>query len=171
MPIGLLEGAAIAIMLWWLALSAVCQIPCDLTRKLRALDLAGLVPHWTFFAPVPGTCDYYLLYRDELDDGSLTDWRELSLCDSRQPWHLVWNPRKREKKALFDLAVALVREIKPDLLEAIQLSVPYLALLTYVSSVPRTYQARATQFLLMISDEISVGVDPEPVFTSAIHPL
>lgn len=141
-------------MFGWLGLSAICQIPCGFTRRLRVMDLAGLVPHWTFFAPTPGTCDYYLLYRDDqLLDSSLTAWREISLCDNRRPWHLLWNPRKREKKALFDLTTALLREVQLEHLETIQLSVPYLALLTYVSSLPRQYPVQA------------LSPDPIPVHT------
>lgn len=166
-----MDYVVVVIMIGWLLLSAVCQLPGSLTRRIRAYDLAGLIPLWPFFAPVPGTCDYYLLYRDELADGSMLNWREISLCDDRRLWHVIWNPRKREKKALFDLTSALMAEIRPDAIEAVQLSVPYLVILTYISSLPRTYPTRATQFLLMITDETSVGVIPEPIFTSAIHIL
>jgi hypothetical protein len=165
------EFVVAGIMIGWLLLSALCQIPCSLTRWIRAFDLAGLIPVWPFFAPVPGTCDYYLLYRDKLPDGSLSDWREILLCDDRRYWQLIWNPRKREKKALFDLTAALMAEARPDAIQAIQLSVPYLAILTFVSSLPRRYPACATQFLLMMTDETSIGVVPEPIFTSAVHSL
>jgi hypothetical protein len=158
-------------MIGWLLLSAMCQLPGRYTRRIRAYDLAGLIPLWPFFAPVPGTCDYYLLYRDELADGTVINWREISLCDDRRLWHLIWNPRKREKKALFDLTAALMAEVQPHVIEAIQLSVPYLAILTYISSLPRAYPAHSTQFLLMMTDATSVGETPEPIFTSAIHLL
>ena len=171
MPTEAIEAAAIGAMVVWLAISAVCQVPCRLTTVLRRLDLAGLIPNWPFFAPVPGMCDYYLLYRDERAGGGVTDWRELSLCDDRRPWHLLWNPRKREKKALFDLTVALLRDVRPEYLEASQLSVPYLALITYVSSLPRLSETRTTQFLVMMSDEPAGLLEPEPLFTSAFHPL
>jgi len=171
MATGLLEAAALGVMVFWTGVSAVCQAPCRLTSRLRRMDLAGLIPNWPFFAPVPGTCDYYLLYRDVRADGEVTDWRELSLCDDRRPWHVIWNPRKREKKALFDLTVALLREAQPDRLEAVRFSVPYLALITYVSSLSRQYEAYATQFLVMISDEPSRLRDPEPLFTSEVHLL
>ena len=171
MPFSFLDGVVIGSMSGWLLLSAVCQVPCGLTRWIRAYDLAGLIPVWPFFAPVPGTCDYYLLYRDEFVDGSLGDWREISLCDDRRWWHVIWNPRKREKKALFDLTTALLQEAKPDAINAIQLSVPYLCILTYISSLPRSFAARSTQFLLMMTDERRIGLIPEPIFTSAVHPL
>ncbi len=171
MPFAALDGVVIGVMIGWLLLSVVCQVPCRLTRRIRAYDLAGLIPVWPFFAPVPGTCDYYLLYRDELADGSLGNWREILLCDDRRSWHVIWNPGKREKKALFDLTTALLQEAKPDAIEAIQLSVPYLSILTYISSLPRSYPASSTQFLLMMTDERRIGVIPEPIFTSAIHPL
>jgi hypothetical protein len=170
-PPGAVDSVVIGVMIGWLLLSAVCQIPCELTSRIRAHDLAGLIPVWPFFAPVPGTCDYYLLYRDELADGALGNWREIRLCDDRRSWHAIWNPWKREKKALFDLTTALLREAKPEEIEAVQLSVPYLSILTYISSFPRSYAACSTQFLLMMSDESRIGLVPEPIFTSAIHPL
>jgi hypothetical protein len=165
------SGVAIGLMVAWLLLSAACQIPCAFTTRIRKFDLAGLIPNWPFFAPVPGTCDYYLLYRDELADRSLTDWREVPLCDDRRFWHVIWNPGKREKKALFDLTAALMGEVSEDKAELIQLSVPYLAILTYISSIPRLYRARRTQFLLMMTDEMSIGTTPEPIFLSEIHLL
>jgi hypothetical protein len=158
-------------MVGWLLLSVLCQARCALTRRIRSYDLASLIPMWSFFAPVPGTCDYYLLYRDELSDGSLADWREVSLCEDRRPWHLVWNPRKREKKVLFDLTSALMEDVRSGAIEVIQLSVPYLAILTYISSVPSLYSSRSIQFLVMMTDEASVGSTPEPIFTSRFHPL
>jgi hypothetical protein len=170
MPIDItvLSSGAVATMVAWLAVSAVGQIPCELTRRLRRVDLCGLIPHWTFFAPVPGTADYFLLYRDQLLDGSLTDWRELPLCDSRKLWHLIWNPGKREKKALFDLTTALMQETQAVPIEAMQLSVPYLVLLSYISGLPRDYTGQGTQFLLMMSDQ---GGEPKPIFSSAVHAL
>jgi len=171
MTTGALNAIVLGLMAGWLLLSAVCQLRCALTHRIRAYDLAGLIPVWRFFAPVPGTCDYYLLYRDELPDRSLGNWHEVSLCDDRSPWHVLWNPRKREKKALFDLTSALMEEVRADAIEAIQLSVPYLAILTYISSLPRTCPPRGTQFLLMMTDEVFRDVTPEPIFTSAIHPL
>ena len=171
MTTGAVENAAIGVMFAWLAVSAACQMPGRVTDRIRSLDVAGLIPNWPFFAPVPGTCDYYLLYRDELPDGDVTGWREVSLCDDRRPWHAVWNPRKREKKALFDLTAALMRDIPRDRLEIVTLSVPYLALLSCVSALPHAPGARATQFLVMMSDVPQRLVEPEPVFTSAVHPL
>ena len=46
-----------------------------------------------------------------------------------------------------------------------------LAILTYISSIPRWSRARRTQFLLMMTDEMSIGTTPEPIFLSAIHSL
>jgi hypothetical protein len=164
----LLGQAAAVLMFGWLALSVIGQIPCAFTRRIRRFDLCGLIPHWTFFAPVPGTADYFLLYRDQLLDGSLTDWRELPLCDSRKPWHIIWNPRKREKKALFDLTSALMREVLAAPVEVAQFSVPYLVLLSYVSGLPRAFTGKGTQFLLMSSDR---GREPEALYTSMVHSL
>ena len=113
-----------------------------------------------------------MLYRDQLQDGTMTDWTEVSLCDMRRWWHMVWNPGRREKKALFDLTVALLNEaINAPALDLIQVSVPYITLLSFVSSLPRLESVTATQFLLIISYGSTSNKDPYPMFTSAIHPL
>ena len=54
---------------------------------------------------------------------------------------------------------------------SIYISTPYLTLLNYVSTLPRTGPAIATQFMLMSSKRRATGVDIAPVFLSSLHPL
>jgi hypothetical protein len=92
---------------------------------LRAVDIFGLVPIWTFFAPNPGMTDYYLLYRDRLADGSFDNWREVDLKQSENGVRLaLWNPTKRRHKALTDMVSVLIRLAHSPSVEALIATVP-----------------------------------------------
>jgi hypothetical protein len=166
------DAAAIGVMAAWFLASVLGQLPFPRIERMRRWDLCGLVPYWNFFAPHPGTRDFHLLYRDRLADGTVTPWTEVPLCDARRWWHAAWNPVKREKKALFDVTVQLLKEaLQTPRTELLQVSVPYLVLLTFVSALPRPAAATGTQFLLMVSPGSVDDPVPEPMFTSALHAL
>ena len=134
---------------------------------IRRLDPFGLLPEWRFFAPVPGRSDYYLLYRDELGDGATTAWREVVLERPRRWCYPVWNPGRRERKALVDLVADLGSATEDGRVSP--LSLPYLSLLWAVSELPRAPSARSRQFMLMAST--GARARPEPIFCSARHTL
>ncbi len=166
----LLESSLATFLGGYWCLSAYCQRKSIGEKAIRAFDPFGVIPYWNFFAPTPGIWDYSLLYRDRLQSGGHTAWREIQLCTPRTAVDWLWNPGKREKKALFDIITALMQsaqDVKPDHLV---LSVPYIVLLDYVSSVPRPYAAEATQFLLM-AEEPGTGKEPFVMFNSHEHPL
>jgi hypothetical protein len=169
-----LAYSAVVLILGWLGLSTVFQLPLPAMRSLRRFDLAGLIPNWSFFAPRPGTFDFHLLYRDSLVDGSVADWTEVALVGERHWWHTFWNPGRRGKKALFDMTVHLLQEagagegnVEPN--RSIQLGMPYLALLTYISGLPRLSASVGTQFLVVISHGYDAEAKPEPLFASDVH--
>ncbi|MCC7377384.1 MAG: hypothetical protein IT581_22175 [Verrucomicrobiales bacterium] len=137
---------------------------------IRAVDFFTVVPEWRFFAPNPGRGDFFLLYRDQLDDASVTDWREVRIIRPRAVWSAVWNPRRREAKALFDAAIDLARTAR-DEPDSVMGSIPYLTLLSYVSAQPHWTQAVRTQFLLMLQDNDEPNRDIRPVHLSDLHAL
>lgn len=155
----------------WLALSAVCQVPSRLEQWIRRRDYAGLIPHWSFFAPQPGTWNYHLVFRDRLADGSISRWTEVDVIDPRRPWHAVWNPRRRQKKAFHDLVTQLMRLSSTTLPGDLALTVPYLVLLTWVCSLPRALATTGRQFALVFGYGATSDEPPEPAFVSALHPL
>ncbi|WP_026927431.1 hypothetical protein [Granulicoccus phenolivorans] len=138
-------------------------------RVVRALFRLGLVPQWSFFAPAPGTQNLYLLYRDLTVDGDVTAWRVVHRMDeSRGFWTFAWNPRRRTRKALLDLILALElgrEEMRPDVLK---LSTPYLLIIHHLSCLPRSPGAFATEFLVMVSNP---GQPPRVAFQSERHRL
>jgi hypothetical protein len=132
----------------------------------------GLLPIWTFFAPNPATGDFYLVYRDELSVGGSTIWRELSAPRSARTVAAIWNPDRRYNKALFDVASALADEANKSNGARIQLSLPYLSLLTLVCSrALHDPLAVTTQFLVLSDHGLGRGEEPLPVFLSEWHSL
>jgi hypothetical protein len=158
----------------WLGASAVEQLRFPGVQRYRRWDVLGLIPVWTFFAPNPATGDFYVVYRDELNSGALTAWVETATPRARQRLLAsIWNPDRRATKALFDIGSALsvvARDFADP--EAVQLTLPYLALLTFVcSQAHHTREAVATQFMLLTDHGLDKPSAPVPVFLSRWHNL
>ena len=160
------DSLLVGILGVWLLLSVLVYVPA-LQPGIRRWDLLALVPEWRFFAPTPAQHDYYLLYRDQLEDGSLTDWTEVRAATPRCSWNLVWNTSKRGNKALFDAIKELAAHVVASD-PAIQFSVPYLTLLNHVSAIPRLGCSQSTRFLLMHNDS-RLEKPPDVVFLSGVH--
>ena len=132
------EYLLVLLLTIWFVASVVVQLnvwegaPPAVHRNVRVihtLDVLGAVPSWNFFAPNPGTTDYHLLYRDRLDSGEISDWREAPIDKESTLLKAIWNPGKRKSKVLADVigivtqAVTAARrraweqaveELKPD---------------------------------------------------------
>jgi len=132
--------------------------------------IVGVIPKWNFFAPTPGVHNFHLLYRDQLGNGSLGLWKEVRFGKGKTYLSWVWNPGKRIIKAAFDIVVTLAKIIEETKeREYIQVSVPYLTILNYISNLPASNLVAARQFALMqtsISDE-----KPRLLFLSNLHRL
>lgn len=137
------------------------------------MDVFGLVPIWTFFAPTPGMSDYYLLYRDRLPDGSLDNWRKVELKPPGNGFRLaLWNPTKRKQKALSDMVSALIRLAKQQKGEGLIVTVPYILILNFITSRPHSLGTSGTQF--MVLEHSGFRGEPERsrvVMMSGIHRL
>lgn len=136
-------------------------------RALEVFHSLGLIPQWTFFAPQPGVQNLYLLYRDIYSGGESSSWRMLNDMDaSRLNATCIWNPRRRLRKALFDLIITLASEASDVQNEALKLSAPYLLILNHLSLLPRFRGVWAVQFMIMVSDPHQT---PKLAFQSQIH--
>jgi hypothetical protein len=180
-----LTFASLAILLLsWFSVSVLCQIPRNVekweaTRAeqwVRAHDVFGFIPRWPFFAPSPATDDFHLLYRDRLSDGRITRWCEVRPCTPPKWIGSVWNPGRRHNKALIDVtleiakaSLILSRDTANRDTAEIQLTLPYIATLNFVCSLPRDYCAHATQFLIMRSKGADEDPDHHVIFLSTMH--
>jgi hypothetical protein len=150
------------------AVGSLAVLVSRFTPWLRNHDLIGLLPQWKFFAPIPGRGDFHLLYRDVYAHG-VTDWTEIAFAEEGGWWTCLWNPRRRESKAVFDAARELPAYLTPEWQESATISVPYLTFLTYVSGQARTVPPLRTQFLLMYSEAALEGGRPQVSMLSHAH--
>lgn len=160
----------------WFVGSVFNQFQLKWFEKIRSnVDHFSLLPLWTFFAPNPGQTDYHLVYRDRRADGSLTEWMELAITESRKFHSFVWNPEKRSKKVISDVVATLIESIgpvPPDEAEfAIMLSLPYLVLLNVVSNLAPTPGATHRQFVIAETAGFKRTEKPRLVLKSDFHPL
>jgi hypothetical protein len=145
------------------------HLPAALDRLVNGIAWPWVLPTWNFFAPTPGTSTFHLLYRDLAPDGRAGNWREVPLYPPRAWYRAVWNPQKTRSKAALDVAQELsqhlvaAREVSP----ALQLSMPYLTLLAYVSAQQRAVAAKATQFLLLQNTH----TESHMILLSGVHNL
>jgi hypothetical protein len=155
-----------SVFISWLLLSAAAQVNAvrntqDKSRWTRVLGWVdgwlGLIPRWTFFAPRPGINDFSLLYRFRTADGELSRWFGVTPATAVRWRDAIWNPGKREKKALMDYAAELSCAIASDYadtgggrLGGIVVSNAYIAMLSYVEQVAaEVHGARSVQFLVV----------------------
>jgi len=137
---------------------------------IRAWDIFAVVPEWKFFAPNPAQGDFHLLYRDHLSEGTVTPWTEIHIGATRSWCCVLWNPRRRQTKALFD-AVSHLNATAQAAPQTVVGSLPYLTLLLYISSMPRLINPAFTQFLVVHSFGIFSDTEPAIVFLSELHSL
>ncbi|HTK08337.1 MAG TPA: hypothetical protein VL485_14300 [Ktedonobacteraceae bacterium] len=153
----------------WALLCVLVYIP-KLKTIIRQWDWFRLIPEWRFFAPRPAEGDFHLLYQDMFHDGSRTHWTEVRPTIERSWWNIVWNPGKRERKALFDVVNVLNARIALSD-KALEGSLPYLTLLNHISFLPRSLSPAFTRFLLMKSHGASPEKKPDILFISGVHEL
>ncbi|MFF4992354.1 hypothetical protein ACFY19_34620 [Streptosporangium saharense] len=163
----------------WFVATAIKQEPTRSLALAKRIDPAGLlVPDWRFFAPNPGIHDIHLLFRDELEDGTPTQWTEISVWPTRRFIHMIWHPDRRLQKAIFDagkeidITVSYLKAQEDFDARPIQNSPGYLALLNHVANACDHHpNAAKTQFLIAQSDGTHEKEPPTLVFLSNFHCL
>jgi len=126
-------------------------LPIRIRQIVFMSSLNTLIPIWRFFAPIPGTETYYLLYRDYISDNEPSRWYEIPIPAERKWINLFWNPQKTLNKAIIDIVNETVgyMNVYKDRPSLLKLSIPYLTVLTYISNIPRIEAAVKTQFIIM----------------------
>jgi hypothetical protein len=168
----------------WIFLTVLYGRP----RKAAELSRYGvfglLIPSYNFFAPDPAVHDYHILLRDYDERGNSGPWRDVAGFVGHRPWYSpIWNPQKLMKKALFDILMFLFEEIKEREqftkrlndkyrsfeYNAIELSLPYLLLLNFISNLPKDCFVRRRQF--MVVRRCNVQRSTEILLISSVHNL
>lgn len=164
------DGIVIALLVLWLVLSLAAQFESwPPALQLRRFDLFGLLPNWNLFAPRPSVSDYHVLWRPLSSTGEpLGRWIELRTAP-RNPWFGgLWNPRRRDYKALIDIVAWLHTEMRraPD--SDASTRVPYRLLLNHVARrVPAPVER--FQFLVLKLSRRTGPATPERLVASRAH--
>lgn len=170
------RGVLAAVFGTWFAMSFLSQDPTRKWDKVRKkFDPSGaFVPDFRFFAPNPGVHDYHVLVRDELPDGSTTNWAELGGPHTRKLHHSIWFTGRRAEKVVLDSVSGILEYTndKENTPEGVQLTIPYLTILNHVThQAPHHPDAKRTQFLICSSDGYYEEEEPNMIFLSNLHPL
>lgn len=163
----------------WFLLSVLAQFRRvawlgDWVSRVKHRDYLALIPAWAFFAPNPGTRDFELLFRDRLVDGQFTPWKEMERPVGSF-LRAIWNPSKRRQKAVVDMCSLLTRMAAENQTELgarrVVLSVPYLGLLTYISSLKAGPLSTSRQFLIATTFGYHSDKKPDILYVSHLHAL
>ena len=171
------RGALYTVFGGWFLATLLSQDPTRKHSGFRTYDPTGLfIADWRFFAPIPGMFDHHLLYRDQLDDGSLTPWQEVLQDRQRKVRQVLFFPTRRGDKAITDSVGSLLRiaqtRTEGEERQSVQVTIPYLSLLNFVTHQrPHDPRAIRTEFCLVKSAGYDESVEPEVLFLSNRHAL
>jgi len=156
----------------WLFLSTIAQFSgVKWIKKVKDWDHFKVIPSWAFFAPNPGVTDYQLLYRDRLFDGQFSNWKEVQYRNTSF-LRSMWNSEKRRRKAIADSCKFLLQSIsKNSNNKSVVLSIPYITILTYIMSMPKSPLCEYRQFLIARTFGYISSSQPDILFISHQHVL
>jgi hypothetical protein len=171
----LLVGLVAAIFGTWLGLTIAFQFMPPSPRWLRHINLLPrhVIPKWTFFAPIPGGVDYRVVFQDfRAVDDPVGNVREIPLHVGRSTIHAIWNPTKRARKAVSDVAQVIQSDPLRTAGPHVQTATPYLAILNVVMEPEATsVEARYRRFMIVATTGFNGEAAPVPTFVSYLHPF
>ncbi|MFB7831316.1 MULTISPECIES: hypothetical protein [unclassified Streptomyces] len=170
-----IKGGAATVAVGALAAHLVATVlqntPDSYNQDMRTFTGGWPVPGWRFFAPNPGVQNVHLLVRETTDDGP-TPWRDVTPVVPHGWTQVLYNPRSRGPKALFDAMqqLSIMSANQADFSWVTQ-SLPY-DLVLAASRAAVGDDARALQFLLMnVFPSAPADQRMKPILTSEWIPL
>lgn len=136
----------ILFFLVWAIISLIAQ--CK-PQMFADYNMHLLIPNWRFFGPIPLKVDYILLYRDQLSNGCLTSFHEITPDINRTFKNFFWNPSFYKRKAYTDICMELnyVYSFLPN--KRLN-TTSYNCMVNYIFKHPHHPDAISTQFILLI---------------------
>lgn len=166
--VGLILGA-------WFAASVIHQVAPRWWRSFNTFDRLRLLPQWRFFAPRPGRHDHHLVIRDIVESVP-TPWRQIDIGSSPPAIRWLVNPCRFRQKALSDyistlLAARRALETPDGGASAAMLSLPYLAILSWVVAQPAAIRPCSRQFAVVATTGHGQRRELRIIYISETHSL
>ncbi|MGW7353423.1 hypothetical protein [Streptomyces sp. NPDC054784] len=163
--------AAVGMLAAHLVSTVLQNTPDSYNQDLRKFTGGWPIPGWRFFAPNPGVQNVHLLVRETTPAGP-TQWRDVTPSVPHGWTQVLYNPRSRGPKALFDAMQQLsVMSANQADFAWVTRSLPY-ELVCAASRAAATDDAVALQFLLMnVFPSAPVEHRMKPILTSEWVPL
>jgi hypothetical protein len=136
--------------------------------KIGKINKAGLVPYWSFFAPVPGTTDHRIVFRTKTGQDQ-SDWQEVEIYEERRLLHVLWNPAKHLQKCVSDASVHLLKsaaKCENDSQDLLQINWAYIKFLQLVNA--NIDRGTIFRFAIVASDGAVIR-KMSPLFISGWH--
>jgi len=158
---------------FWTVLTLINQFDYDWVKNIVRYDIFRLIPRWTFFAPNPGTNDFHFLYRGMDDHKRTSEFNELIDESSRSLLSFLWNPKKRVKKVLVDLAISTSQIVAKKMINEsnIKISFNYIAYLNFCQKSKLDTSMKFVQFVVLISKGFLSQEDPKMLLCSEFHKI
>lgn len=156
----------------WITVTALSQHPQRAFDRFRDYDPTSVyLPNWRFFAPEPARNDYEIGYRVKHVNGEVSAWSPARSFTERKPHHLLWFPKRREDKAVFDVVSRLLMDLRARG-EGLVHSIDYRLLRNHVKRHVREVESQVAgfQFCFARSEGYAEG-DLEVLFISPYEPL
>lgn len=170
-----MESIALIFFISYALMSVAYQIESPLKGWLSRHDRLGLIPSWTFFAPIPGTSDYRVVFRDFCESDICSSWAEIDLYSTRRFFRWIWHPAKHRQKCITDTIQFLMTELgrrhSDDSDDGIILSWGYLQLLRLVNESPRSDESTFRQFAIVSTKGFKEPRNMNVVYISRRHRL
>lgn len=169
-----MDYALLLILTIWFLLSMLAQFRGStplgrVVSSIKRRDLFAVIPAWSFFAPNPGMTDTEVLFRDCMVDGEYSPWIALGF-ERGKSTRVIWNPDKRFQKVINDMCSSVLRMAYQNTdNKQIMLSIPYLALLSYVSGLAPDAFAEYRQFTIVRAFGYHTDRQPTILFVSSQH--
>lgn len=161
--------AVLSLLAFWLVASVYNHFNASLRRRLWYFDLLFRLPTWTLFRS-PSTEDLTLEFRDQLAEGTLTEWRVIPLGQRPTLITCLWNPELVADVYLWT-RLARIRDgllgVKPVDADT---HCAYAIVWSAVQAQPRQATVKARQFRILRCSMVAETPHKDALITSGFQP-
>lgn len=144
--------------------SVFCQIK-SIKNLVAKFDKFQFLPNYTFFAPIPISHDYRIVYQIQ----DCNEWKEVNVYNRFYLLRCVWNPAKYYQKGIIDSCQFLQQEyVNLNDKKIIKISLHYLNICTLISkTISQVNKNTSIRFSIVISKGVEDIRIKKVLFTSS----